>query len=109
MEPLARRVLFDDRQRAAFDEKRAKRVTVVGCVSEKRHRRRQRRDQAGGWPNIASLTWCQLEGDQPAFVVDDGVDFGGSAAATSTDCLFIRPPFPPALQRWALAVVLSMH
>jgi hypothetical protein len=37
------------------------------------------------------------------------VDLGGSPTPASANGLGIGPPFPPALQRCAFAVVLSMH
>jgi hypothetical protein len=37
------------------------------------------------------------------------VDFGGSPGPAAPNGLVLGPPFPPAAQRWVLAVVLSMH
>jgi hypothetical protein len=49
-----------------------------------------------------------LDGDRASARVDNGVDFRGAAAARTANRLRFGPPFPPAAERWALAVVLSM-
>jgi hypothetical protein len=49
-----------------------------------------------------------FDGDGASARIDDGVDFRGAAAARTANRLRFRPPFPPAAERWALAVVLSM-
>jgi hypothetical protein len=40
--------------------------------------------------------------------VDDGVHFRGAAASRTANRLRLCPPFPPAAERFALAVVLSI-
>ncbi len=56
-----------------------------------------------------AITAGQFEGDDPTVGINDCVDFGGPATSAPTNGLCLGPPFPPAAQRWAFAVVLSMH
>jgi hypothetical protein len=50
----------------------------------------------------------KIEGNQTAGRIGDGMDLGRPPAAAASDRLLLRPPFPPAAQRCALEVVLSM-
>lgn len=109
MKVLARGVLSDDRRGPASRQERAKGIAVVGGIGEQRRRRRQPFDQSGGGANVVSISTGQLEPDDPAIAVDDGVDFRGASASALADGLSVGPPFPPAAHRWAFAVVLSMH
>jgi hypothetical protein len=54
------------------------------------------------------LAGRHFERDGPAGTVADRMDLCGSATARTADRLRIRPPFPPAAERCALAVVESM-
>ena len=49
------------------------------------------------------------EAQRPAFAVDNGVDFRGSAAPADTDRLILLPPFAPLAARWAFTIVLSIR
>jgi hypothetical protein len=49
-----------------------------------------------------------FDGDGTSMRVDDGVDFRRAAPARAANRLRLGPPFPPAAERCALAVVLSM-
>jgi hypothetical protein len=49
-----------------------------------------------------------FDGDGASARIGDDVDFGRAAAARATNRLRLGPPFPPAAERCALAVVLSM-
>ena len=109
METLARGVLFDDRRGPACGQERAERVTVVSGIGEQRLRRWQPFDQSGSGANVVSISPRQFERNDPPIAVDDGVDFRGASASALADGLSVGPPFPPAAQRWAFAVVLSMH
>jgi hypothetical protein len=71
--------------------------------------RRQAAQQRDREPDIALLSGAQIEDDQTTGGVRDGVDLGRPSASAAADRLFPSPPFPPALQRWALLVVLSME
>ena len=101
-------LLYDRRRFTAFQE-RSESITVVGGVRQQGSSGRKRREQIGGRSNVATLAGCDREGDHTPVVIDDGVNFRGSPAPAPADSLFLRPPVPPALQRCALAVVLSMH
>jgi hypothetical protein len=109
MEVLSGWVLFDDRGRIAVFQECSEGVAVVGCVGQQGSGRRKRCDQISRRADVAALAWSDGEGDQAPIAIDDGVDFAGSVASAPADSLLFRPPLPPALQRWALVVVLSMH
>jgi hypothetical protein len=61
-----------------------------------------------GARSVPALPGGCLEGDEAAFTIDDGVDLGRTAAARAADCLNFGPPFPPAAERWAVALVESI-
>jgi hypothetical protein len=58
--------------------------------------------------NVAEMARRRFDGDGASARADDGVDFCGAAAPRAANRLRRCPPFPPAAERWALAVVLSM-
>jgi hypothetical protein len=109
MFPLARRVLFDDRRGSPVGEESPERLAVVGSVREQRLRRRKWFDQSRGRLDVVAIAAGQFEGDDPAVAVNDGMDFGRAPTPALADGLLLGPPFPPAEQRCAFAVVLSMH
>ena len=93
------RIVGDDWQGAAFGEEVSEAVAVVGRVSGTYPRRWKRADQTGGDTYVAHLPGCQLERDNPAFGIDDGVDLGRPTASGPPDGLCRRPPFPPPAER----------
>jgi hypothetical protein len=109
MFPRACRVLFDDRRGSSIGEEFPERLAVVGGVREHGFRWREWFDQSRCRLDVMTITARQFEGDEPAVSVNDGVDFRGASASALADGLFLGPPFPPAAQRWAFAVVLSTH
>ena len=68
---------------------------------------RQPPDQLRRWDDVAALAGRQVESDDPAPRVGDGVDLGRPPAPAAPDRLPLGPPFPPAAQRCALTDVLS--
>ena len=50
-----------------------------------------------------------IEGQRVAFGVRAEVDFGREAAARAAERLALLPPFAPAAETWARAVVLSKN
>ena len=102
-------VLFDDRCGSAVGEEFAERLAVVGGVREHGFRCRKWFDQPWRRLDIMTIAAGQFEGDEPAVSVDNGVNFGRSTASALADGLLLGPPFPPAAQRCAFAVVLSIH
>lgn len=108
LEVLAGRVVWNDRRGSAFDQKVSKPVCVIGGVRRAGSRRRQRLQQRLGGPDIALLAGGYLKRDRPPAPIADRMDLGGSAPTGATDRLGLRPPFPPAAARCALAVVESM-
>jgi hypothetical protein len=108
MMSLAGRIVRDDRNRAAVEKKATQTIAVVGCVGGRAPAWRNAADQHGRNTNVAEMARRHFNGDRASARVDDGVDFRGAPAARAANRLRLRPPFPPAAERWALAVVLSM-
>jgi hypothetical protein len=105
---FARRVVGDDRGRAALEKEAPQPVAVIGSVAGQGTTRRDGADQDGRNANIAALARRHFECDGSAAGIDDGVDFRRAPAARAANRLRVGPPFPPAAERCALAVVLSM-
>ena len=61
-----------------------------------------------GGPAVRGLPRRQQEGEGSAWTVGDGMDLGVATAPADTDRLEVRPPFPPAAERWAFTCVLSI-
>ena len=66
------------------------------------NRRYRARTAVGGLPRR------QQEGEWSALPIGDGMDFGVSTASVDADRRVVRPPFPPAAERWAFTCVLSI-
>jgi len=81
-------------------------VGFVGCDSQWRSRRVQYLfdDLA-----VMYLSTRHHEAQRPAFAVDNGVDFCGSAAPADADRLILLPLFAPLAARWAFTMVLSIR
>src|SRR5580704_4624740 len=105
---LAGWIGLDDRGAAPRNQEFAKLITVVGGVGQHLGGLRQLLDKAWRRANIAHLPSGDVEGNQTAGSVGDGMDLGRPPAAAASDRLLLGPPFPPAAQRCALEVVLSM-
>ena len=93
---------------AALDQEAAQAVAIVGGVASADPGRGQRRQQRKGRADVAELPRRYFDRDRPPVAIDDGVDLGRPPAARAADGLRRGPPFPPAAERCALAVVLSM-
>jgi hypothetical protein len=57
---------------------------------------------------VAALAGGYFERDGTTATIDNSMDFCRSPAARAADRLELGPPFPPAAERCALAVVLSI-
>ena len=101
-------IVRDDRSGSAFGQELAQPVAVVGCIGRAQPPRRQRRQECDGGPHVAKLARRYFEGDGASGAIDDGVDFCRAPASRPANRLRRRPPFPPAAERCALAVVLSI-
>lgn len=104
---LAGGVVGDHRQRAALDQEAADGVAVVSGVGSQAVGRLDGGDQVDGGAGVAELTGGDGQGDRPALPIDQGVDLRRASATRAAYGLGLRPPFPPAAQRWALAWVES--
>ena len=98
----------DHRLCAAIGQEGAKIVAVKSGVRQQEGCRGEALKQRLGGTHIAPLARCEIKGDQAPERVGDGMDFGAATAAAAPDCFGLGPPFPPALQRCALLVVLSI-
>jgi len=109
-------VIGNDRSGAARDQKLPELIAVIGGVSRAQTTGRQRFKQAAGNRGVAALAWGYGKGQRPTATVDNSMDFCRSPAARAADrpcscqgqALELGPPFPPAAERCALAVVLSI-
>jgi hypothetical protein len=54
------------------------------------------------------IAGAQEEKARPSLGIGQGVDLGRAATARAADGFAVRPPFPPAAERWALMVELSI-
>ena len=96
---MAGRIGLYDRGATPCDQEFAKFITVVGGVGQHLRGLRQLLDKAWRRANIAHLPSRDVEGDQTAGSVCDGMDLGRPPAAAASDRLLLGPPFPPAAQR----------
>jgi hypothetical protein len=108
MEVLAGGVIGNDRLGAALDQEQPEPVAVIGGIGGAQASRRQRFQEAAGDGCVAALAGRYFERDGTAATIDNSMDFCRSPAARAADRLEVGPPFPPAAERCALAVVLSI-
>ena len=101
-------VVGDDWDRPALSQEATQPIAVISCIRGQAPTGRNSTDQGCRNPNIAEMTGRHFNGDGTSVRIDDSVDFRRPAAARAANRLRLRPPFPPAAERWALAVVLSM-
>jgi hypothetical protein len=105
---LAGRVIGNDRPGAALDQKQPEPIAVIGGICCAQTAWRQRFEQAAGDGCVAALAGRYLKREGTAATIDNSMDFCRSPAARAADRLEVGPPFPPAAERCALAVVLSI-
>jgi hypothetical protein len=103
-----RRVVWDDGSGSALGKERSQAIGIVCGVGHAKTRWGQGGQQRQSAANITQLTGRYFESDGASFSVDDGVDFCRAAPARTPDRLLRRPPFPPAAERCALAMVESI-
>ena len=108
MMALAGWVVGNDRPGAARNQKLAQLIAVIGGVGRTQMTWRQRFEQAAGNGRVTALTGGYVERDRPTATVDNSMDFCRTPAARAADRLELGRPFPPAAERCALAVVLSI-
>lgn len=92
VEPLSGWIVRNNGLCAAFDEKAAQAVCIIGGVCGAKLRRGQRAEKGHGGADIAELPRHCFDGDGAAERIADGVDFCRAAAARATDRLARRPP-----------------
>ena len=105
---LAGRVVGNDRLGAALDQEQPEPIAVIGGICCAQTGWRQWFQEAAGDGCVAALAGSYFERDGTAATIDNSMDFCRSPAARAADRLEVGPPFPPAAERCALAVVLSI-
>ena len=105
---LSGRVVGNDGARAASDQEEAELVAVVGGIGCTQPGRWERRNERLSDRRIAPLSRGYVQREGTAAAIDNSMDFCRSPAARAADRLVVGPPFPPAAERCALAVVLSI-
>jgi hypothetical protein len=91
-----------------LDEQAPQSVAVVSRVAGQAATRWDSADQGQCDANVAELAGRYFKRDGASARIDNRMDFRGAAATRATDRLRLSPPFPPAAERCAFAVVLSM-
>lgn len=81
VEALAGWIVGYDGGGSTLDEELAQTVAVVGGIGGTKTARGQRSKERERGAHVTELTGRYLEGDEPAFAIDDGVDFGRATAA----------------------------
>lgn len=105
---LSGRVVWNDRAGAALDQEQPQSIAVIGGVGGAQASGRQRFEQGLSDRCVAALARGYLEREGTAITIDNSMDFCRSPAARAADRLEVGPPFPPAAERCAFAVVLSI-
>ena len=108
MMAFAGRVVRNDRDGPTLEEKATQSVAVVSGVGGEPRARWNGADQSCRDANVAAMSRRHFDGDGTSARVDDGVDFRRATAARAANRLRLGPPFPPAADRCALAVLLSI-
>lgn len=107
-DPLSGWVVGNDWFRAACCQEATQGVAVIGRICGAQACWRQCFKERDGNGCITSLPRRYSQRDWTAATIDNSMDFCRSAASRATDCLGICPPFPPAAERCAFAIVLSI-
>ena len=106
--PLAGRVVGDHRLGFAVTQEGAERIAVVGGVGQAEGRGGKAGEQRLSLWGVAAVPRRQHKARHAAEPVRDQVDLGAASAARAAYGLAVGPPLPPAAERCALAVVLSI-
>ena len=96
---LPRRVVRDNRKRAALAQEQSKAIAVISRIGGAQACWRQQGEQRQDGAKIAALSGCYFNRKRSAPPVDDSVDLGRTPASRAPDRLLLRPPFPPAAER----------
>ena len=105
---FSRGIVGNDRQRSALCHELPQRVAVVSRVGCTFAARWQLAEEADSRADVAQLAWRHFDGDGASECIADRVDLGRTPSTRATDSLRFGPPFPPAAERCALAVVESI-
>jgi hypothetical protein len=101
-------IVRDDRLGATLLQEGPQGIAVIGRVGQAESRRGQRAQQRLSRTGVPRLTGRQQECEDATRGIGDQMDLRAAPAARTPYGLEIRPPFPPAAERCALAVVLSI-
>lgn len=104
---LARGIGRDDGLRSPLGEPIAQTCCIIGTVGQQLVAWAADRQQRFGAGKIMSIAGRQNEGDGPAAIVAQRMDFRRSPTARGANGVMTGPPFAPAAERWALMWVES--
>ena len=108
MKSFASWVVRNDGDSPALFEEATQAIAVVSGIAGQAAARWNSADQGCRDSNVAKMAGRHFNGDGASALINNSVDFRRAAAARATNRLRLGPPFPPAAERCALAVVLSM-
>lgn len=99
MRVLAGRIGWDDGLHSPIDEPIAQTGRVISSICQQCVAGPANGEQRPGAGEIMGVAGCQDEGDWPAKIIAQRVDFGGSPAARGANGMMMSPPFAPAAER----------
>ena len=102
-----RRGGWDDSLDATGFEPVTQAVRVISFICDQVFRRRDGTQQRHGHADVGNVAGRQREGDRPAAIIGQTMDFRGATAARAPDRLRPLPPFAPAAERCAFTCELS--
>ena len=82
-------------------------VRVISFICDQVFRQRDGTQQRHGHADVGNVAGRQREGDRPAAIIGQTMDFRGATAARAPDRLRPLPPFAPAAERCAFTCELS--
>lgn len=104
---LARGIRRDDGLCSSLGEPIPQTCSIIGAVGQQLVAGAADDEQRFGAGEIMSIAGRQGEGDGPAAIVAQRMDFRRSPAARGANGVMTSPPFAPAAERWALMWVES--
>ncbi|AVA25587.1 hypothetical protein NXC24_PC01146 (plasmid) [Rhizobium sp. NXC24] len=93
---------------SSLNEEEPQGIAVIGGIGSAETTRRQGFEQAYGDRSVAALSGCYFNRDGAAATIDNSMDFVDLPPRERPMAQAPAPPFPPAAERWDLAVVLSI-
>ncbi len=104
---LARGVGWDDGLCSSLGEPLAQTCSIIGAVGQQLVAGAAYGEQRLGAGEVMGIAGRQGEGDRPAAIIAQRMDFGRAPATRGANGVTTSPPFAPAAERWALMWVES--